>query len=200
MAAKVVFTGAATFTRLSLHCFYYRLVADTGKSWFKWCIHLNVIYTLGILISFTYVYTTFNSFKRNVHQLTFDRLIAIFLCTPVSDYWVIGSPADSCMDEGTVTLVCGIINCVADFATTITPIPLILGVSICLFYGCAMLTQCSSTCRAANATLSLASLLWVSSLLSQVSFAHGTSTSHWSRLTTTLGKPNILVGNLIDSS
>ncbi|KAF2632747.1 hypothetical protein BU25DRAFT_453933 [Macroventuria anomochaeta] len=107
MAAKVVFTGAATFTRLSLHCFYYRLVADTGKTWFKWCIHLNVAYTLGIFISFPF--------------------IAVFLCTPVSDYWVIGSPADSCMNEGTVTLICGIINCVADFATTVTPIPLILG-------------------------------------------------------------------------
>ena len=53
MAAKVVFTAAATFTRLSLHCFYYRLVADTGKTWFKWLIHLNVVYTLGILVSFT---------------------------------------------------------------------------------------------------------------------------------------------------
>ncbi|KAH6620442.1 hypothetical protein C7974DRAFT_316803 [Boeremia exigua] len=107
MAAKVVFTCAATFTRLSLHCFYYRLVADTGKRWFKWCIHLNVIYTIGIFISFIF--------------------IAIFLCTPVSDYWLVGSPADSCMDEGIVTLVCGIINCVADLATTVTPIPLILG-------------------------------------------------------------------------
>jgi hypothetical protein len=32
MTAKVVFTAAATFTRLSLHCFYYRLVSDSGKS------------------------------------------------------------------------------------------------------------------------------------------------------------------------
>ncbi|KAF9699265.1 hypothetical protein EKO04_003181 [Ascochyta lentis] len=107
MAAKVVFTAAATFTRLSLHCFYYRLVADTGKTWFKWLIHANVAYTLGILVSFTF--------------------LAIFLCTPVSDYWVIGSPAGSCLNEGTATLVAGIINCIADFATTITPIPLILG-------------------------------------------------------------------------
>lgn len=56
MAAKIVFTAAATFTRLSLHCFYYRLVADTGKTWFKWLIHANVAYTLGILVSFMYVH------------------------------------------------------------------------------------------------------------------------------------------------
>ncbi|KZM19709.1 uncharacterized protein EKO05_0004087 [Ascochyta rabiei] len=107
MAAKVVFTAAATFTRLSLHCFYYRLVANTGTTWFKWLIHFNVAYTLGILVSYTF--------------------IAIFLCNPVSDYWVIGSPAGSCMNEGTATIICGIINCVADFATTVTPIPLVLG-------------------------------------------------------------------------
>ncbi|KAF3004185.1 hypothetical protein E8E13_006247 [Curvularia kusanoi] len=107
MAAKVIFTTAATFTRLSLHCFYYRLVADTGKSWFKWAIHLNVAYTICIMISFFF--------------------IAVMLCNPISDYWVIGSPDGSCMNEGTATLVCGIINCVADFATTVTPIPLIMG-------------------------------------------------------------------------
>lgn len=107
MSAKVVFTAAATFTRLSLHCFYYRLVADSGKTWFKWLIHANVVYTVGIFISFTF--------------------IAIFLCHPVKNYWTLTAPANSCMDEGYVTLVCGILNCVADFATTITPIPLVMG-------------------------------------------------------------------------
>ncbi len=38
-----------------MHCFYYGLIADTGTYWFKWLIHLNVAYTIGILISFTYV-------------------------------------------------------------------------------------------------------------------------------------------------
>lgn len=32
MTAKVVFTAAASFTRLSLHCFYYRLISDSGKT------------------------------------------------------------------------------------------------------------------------------------------------------------------------
>jgi hypothetical protein len=61
--------------------------------------------------------------------LTFHRFIAVFLCTPVSNYWMVGSPDGSCLDEGVITLICGIINCVADFATTVTPIPLIMGVS-----------------------------------------------------------------------
>ncbi|KAH7402780.1 hypothetical protein BKA66DRAFT_564681 [Pyrenochaeta sp. MPI-SDFR-AT-0127] len=107
MTAKVVFTAAATFTRLSLHCFYYRLVSDTGKRWFQYMIHANVIYTIGIFVSFTF--------------------LAIFLCTPVKNYWMIGAPKGSCIDEGVATLVCGIINCVADFFTTITPIPLVMG-------------------------------------------------------------------------
>lgn len=107
--SQIVFTAAATFTRLSLHCFYYRLVSDSGKTWFKWLIHANLVYTVGIFISFTF--------------------IAVFQCNPVRNYWVVGAPAGSCMDEGVATLVCGIINCVADFVTTVTPIPLIMGVS-----------------------------------------------------------------------
>jgi hypothetical protein len=55
--------------------------------------------------------------------------MSVFLCNPVSNYWTIGAPEGTCMDEGIVTLVCGVINCIADLSTTITPIPLVLGVS-----------------------------------------------------------------------
>lgn len=110
MTAKIVFTCAATFTRLSLHCFYYRLVTDTGKTWFRWLIHANVAYTLGIFISYPF--------------------IAIFLCVPVRAYWIPGGvPGAYCLDEGVATLICGIVSCVADFITTITPMPLVMGVS-----------------------------------------------------------------------
>ncbi|KAH7078288.1 hypothetical protein FB567DRAFT_131994 [Paraphoma chrysanthemicola] len=110
MTSKVVFTAAASFTRLSLHCFYYRVIRDTGKTWFKWLIHANVVYTLGILVSFTF--------------------LAIFQCTPVRAYWTLGAPDGACMDEGVATLICGIINCVADFATTVTPMPLVMGLKM----------------------------------------------------------------------
>ncbi|KAF2132138.1 hypothetical protein P153DRAFT_383028 [Dothidotthia symphoricarpi CBS 119687] len=107
MAAKIVFTAAATFTRLSLHCLYYRLVQDSGMTWFKWIVHANVAYSLAIFVSYTF--------------------IAIFLCTPIENYWKLDAPADSCLDEGIATLVCGIISTVADFVTAVTPIPVIMG-------------------------------------------------------------------------
>jgi hypothetical protein len=112
MVAKIIFVGAASFTRLSLHCFYYRLVKDTGKSWFRWAIHINVAYTLAILISFPF--------------------IAVFLCTPVRAYWDIAVLNATCLDEGVATMICGVISCVADFATTLTPMPLVYGVSTSL--------------------------------------------------------------------
>ncbi|KAI1526722.1 hypothetical protein PtrSN002B_011590, partial [Pyrenophora tritici-repentis] len=105
MAAKVVFTAAATFTRLSLHCFYYRLVADSGLTWFKWLVHVNVAYTVSSFIALT--------------------VMAIFFCTPVENYWTIDAPADSCMDEAVLTMICGVINSVADLLTTLTPMPLV---------------------------------------------------------------------------
>ncbi|KAF2022287.1 hypothetical protein BU24DRAFT_439026 [Aaosphaeria arxii CBS 175.79] len=102
MAAKILFTCAASFTRLSLLFFYYRLVKDTDKKWFHWSIHANVAFTIGIFISFI--------------------CLAIFQCKPISNYW---SPPNTCMDEGVVTLIAGILNCIADLFCTILPIPLV---------------------------------------------------------------------------
>ena len=108
-AAKLLFTAAATFTRLSLLTFYYRLVQDSEKRAFRWLVHLNVAYSVAIFITFVFLIT--------------------FLCTPVHYYWMVGSPADACLDEGVATLVAGIINVTADFMCTVTPMPLVLKVS-----------------------------------------------------------------------
>jgi hypothetical protein len=112
MAAKIIFTAAATFTRLSLFLFYYRLIKDGGRSWFRWAVHANMVYSVAIMIAFLF--------------------LAIFLCTPVKNYWTFGAPADTCLDEGKATLAAGIINCVADLFCTITPIPLVMSVSFVL--------------------------------------------------------------------
>ena len=86
-----------------------RIDSRARSRWFKWLVHFNVVYTIGIFISFTF--------------------IATFMCIPVSNYWTVGAPADTCMDEAVATLVCGIVNCVADLLTTVTPIPLVFSVS-----------------------------------------------------------------------
>lgn len=113
-----------------MRSFYYRLVADIGntgkqavsmiplathsltgrnQSGFVWVIHANVVYSVGILISYIF--------------------IAVFLCIPVSTYWTPGA-IGYCLDEGVATLICGIITCVADLLTTVTPLPLVLKVSV----------------------------------------------------------------------
>lgn len=50
--AKIMFTLAATFTRLSLLCFYFRLVKDTNIKWFKLVMRLSVVWTVCVCISF----------------------------------------------------------------------------------------------------------------------------------------------------
>lgn len=109
MAAKIIFTAVATFTRLSVLCFYYRLVQDSDKRVFRWAVHANVIYSVAIFIFI---------------------FLSIFQCIPVRNYWTFGAPEGSCFNEGTVTLVSGIINCIADFLRTVTPIPMVAKVSI----------------------------------------------------------------------
>ncbi|ORY02462.1 hypothetical protein BCR34DRAFT_591903 [Clohesyomyces aquaticus] len=103
MAAKLMFVSAATFTRMSLLFFYYRLVTDSGKLLFTWAIHASVAFQVTIFIVFIF--------------------IGIFQCNPVSDYWT-GAQAGSCLDEGIVTLAVGIINCVADINCTVLPMPM----------------------------------------------------------------------------
>ena len=51
-AAKILFTLAATFTRLSIICFYYRLIRDSGITWFKWVLHASVALVLAVGIYF----------------------------------------------------------------------------------------------------------------------------------------------------
>lgn len=108
MAAKVMFTAAATFTRLSLFCFYYRLVHESTKRTFVLAIHTNVAFSVAIFITFFF--------------------LSIFQCTPVRNYWIFGAPPDTCLNEGTVTLAAGIINCVADLMCTLLPMPMVVKV------------------------------------------------------------------------
>ncbi|KAF2738484.1 hypothetical protein EJ04DRAFT_549959 [Polyplosphaeria fusca] len=105
MAAKLLFTVASTFTRLSLLFFYYRLITDAGKDFFKWVLHASVTFVALIGIGFFF--------------------LGIFLCNPVSDYWNFAAPADTCIDEGKATLGVGVANCFADALCTVLPIPMI---------------------------------------------------------------------------
>lgn len=105
MAAKILFTCASTFTRMSLICFYYRIVGDARRNCFVWVLHVSMAYVVAILILFV--------------------VLSIWQCTPVSAYWTIGSTGH-CLDEGAVTLAAGIINCTADLLVTVLPIPTVM--------------------------------------------------------------------------
>jgi hypothetical protein len=109
MSAKIMFTAAATFTRLSLFCFYYRLVHETTKRTFVMAIHANVAFSVAIFITFFF--------------------LSIFQCSPIRNYWIFGSPQDTCIDEGAATLAAGIINCVADLLCTLLPMPMVAKVT-----------------------------------------------------------------------
>ncbi|KAK3633268.1 hypothetical protein LTR56_002505 [Elasticomyces elasticus] len=105
--AKLVFTLAATFTRLSLCAFYYRLVKDSGIVWFRWVVHATVAFTVAIGVGFVFLTT--------------------FLCTPIPYYWQYPpQTAGHCLDEGLATLAAGILNIVNDLLAALVPIPLVM--------------------------------------------------------------------------
>jgi len=106
--AKLLFVEAATFTRISLICFYYRLVRDSGIEWFRWVLHASMIIVVAMGIAFT--------------------CLGIWLCVPVQSYWVY--PPDfghyHCLSEGTTTLIIGVLNCLVDLLVTLLPVPLVM--------------------------------------------------------------------------
>lgn len=53
--SKLLFVQAATFTRISLILFYYRLVRDSGIQWFTYVLHASMAFVVGLDISFTCV-------------------------------------------------------------------------------------------------------------------------------------------------
>lgn len=54
MIAKLMFTLASTFTRLSLICFYYRLVKDSGRRGYRWVLHGSVAFVIAVCLTFIF--------------------------------------------------------------------------------------------------------------------------------------------------
>ncbi|KAI4724200.1 hypothetical protein E4T49_08091 [Aureobasidium sp. EXF-10728] len=111
LITKLLFTFAGAFARASLICFYFRLIQDTGFSTFKCILWGAFAYNIAICIIFV--------------------ILAVFLCSPVEAYWVFPLMKDAkCLDEGPVTLVAGVLNCISDLTVTLLPVPIIMGLNM----------------------------------------------------------------------
>ncbi|GAB7349510.1 hypothetical protein MBLNU459_g0217t2 [Dothideomycetes sp. NU459] len=123
--AKIVFTLSATFIRLSLICFYFRLVRDSGHRRFRLVLWAAVVWQVAVCIVFVG-----EVIGLCVHTLADGRTAdteSLPLRSPVSAYWRFPPPPSAhCLDEGTVTLTAGVINCVSDLMVTLLPIPIIM--------------------------------------------------------------------------
>lgn len=53
--AKLMFTFASTFTRMSLIAFYYLLVKDSGIMWYKYILHISQVLNLAVGITFVFM-------------------------------------------------------------------------------------------------------------------------------------------------
>lgn len=52
LAATLLFTCAASATRISLACFYYRLVREVKRPVFRWALHITLAYCVAVWITF----------------------------------------------------------------------------------------------------------------------------------------------------
>lgn len=134
--SKMLFVEASTMTRMSLLCFYHRLVKDTEIKWFRWILHAGMSFVVGVGVTGTVVNT--------------------FLCVPVDAYWRYPPRGKyHCLNEGTVTFIFGTINCVADLLCTTLPIPLVMQlkmplktrVGVCILLGLGFIVTIAGSIR-----------------------------------------------------
>ncbi|TID13449.1 hypothetical protein E6O75_ATG11365 [Venturia nashicola] len=105
IAAKLFFSIATFFTRMSLLSFYYRLLHDTALKTYRLVLHAACILNAMVFIAFI--------------------ALTIFQCSPVEAYWTFPS-IGKCLDEGKLMLSCAIISCFLDLLITILPIPMVM--------------------------------------------------------------------------
>lgn len=55
-AAKLSFIGATTFVRISLNCFFYRLIKDSSHQWYAQVLHANLAF--NIILGLVFVLLT----------------------------------------------------------------------------------------------------------------------------------------------
>ena len=91
---------------MSLLLFYWRLTRESTKRLYRFCI-LGAIFvsvSVGLLLV----------------------LLNVFQCRPIQAFWTFPPiPHQKCLDEGWLTLGCGVANNIADIIVVVLPIPLI---------------------------------------------------------------------------
>ena len=132
--AKIMFTLASSFTRLSLIFLYYRLIRDTNLRWYSWALHSSLAFNIMIIISFVLlvVFTCMYVLARtSILPFPSIRVFTDNDHRPVQAYWQLPNVIEGqCLDEGISTLACGIVSCIADLQCTLLPIPAIMRLSM----------------------------------------------------------------------
>jgi hypothetical protein len=87
--AKIMFTLASSFTRLSLIFLYYRLVRGTNLGWYSWALHSSLAFNIMIIISFVLlvVFTCmYVSARPNSLPMGFPLTILTDPCKPTGNF------------------------------------------------------------------------------------------------------------------
>ncbi|KAI9815764.1 MAG: hypothetical protein M1827_002160 [Pycnora praestabilis] len=106
LAGAILYGTASTIIKLSLSAFCLRLIANTGRRGYRWCIIGAIFAQVSLWISF--------------------MATILSQCRPLSAYWELDPTYPyTCISQGVFLLVFGIINVILDFLYFILPVPLI---------------------------------------------------------------------------
>ncbi|KAI0013882.1 integral membrane protein [Xylariaceae sp. FL0662B] len=110
LADMILFDLATTLTKLSMLAMVHRLTTASKNR------KMSVI----VLILMAII---------GINGVIFI-MIAIFQCSPVSDYWTLSAKRQHCIDERAHMLAASIINTVTDFIVVLVPIKTVLGLNL----------------------------------------------------------------------
>ncbi|TID13469.1 hypothetical protein E6O75_ATG11385 [Venturia nashicola] len=108
-AAKIFWTTASTFIRLSILVLYYRLLEHVQVQQYRWVLHINTLFIAGIYMS--YLGTT------------------IFACVPTQAYFVWPSPG-TCINELYAITTLAALNTFSEAVMAALPIPVLFSLKM----------------------------------------------------------------------
>ncbi|KAI1074496.1 integral membrane protein [Whalleya microplaca] len=110
LANMVLFDVATTLIKLSMLAMIHRLTAASKDR--KMSIIVRILMVLIGLDGLIFIF------------------VAIFQCSPISDYWTPSAGPQHCIDERAHLLAASIINTVTDFVVVLLPIKMVLGLNL----------------------------------------------------------------------
>jgi hypothetical protein len=110
-ASKILFFISSGAVRASVMCLYYRLLNHIGLNQYRWILHVNSVFILGLLVA--------------------QQATTVFACSPIKMVWTFPLLlTGKCIDNGAAMFVSAVLNTFSEAVVASLPLPVILSLNV----------------------------------------------------------------------